>query len=186
MGTRWQLTNALGWQVWGGGEARERGVGWNQMACQAPRYVATNYKEGSLGTQPASNPPTFQSLFPPTVPPTTTPASPGFLKDPSSRLVPAQVSPFLPPKSACLASSPALRPPSGPSLSIPGQVPPHLSVLPSLLATIYCCSALIPQGTVRAAPVSARGLVEEGRRLLRGVPTPQHSPSAPQSAPRRD
>ena len=44
-------------------------MGWNQMACQAPRYVATNYKEGSLGTQPASNPPTFQSLFPPTVPP---------------------------------------------------------------------------------------------------------------------
>lgn len=100
-----------------------RGVGWNQMACQAPKYVATSYKEGSLGTQPASNPPTFQSLFPPTVPPTTIPASPGFLKDPSCRLAPAQVSPFLPPKSACLAPSPALRPPSGPSLSIPGQCP---------------------------------------------------------------
>lgn len=123
MGTRWQLTNAPGWQVRGGGEARERGVGWNQMACQAPRYVATSYKEGSLGTQPASNPPTFQSLFPPTVSPTTTPAFPGFLKDPSCLLAPAQVSPFLPPKSACLAPSPALWPPSGPSLSIPGQCP---------------------------------------------------------------
>lgn len=189
MGTRWQLTNALRWQVQGGGEARERGVGWNQMACQASRYVATSYKEGSLGTQPACNPPTFQSLFPPTIPhhhySSLFRISEGPLLSPST----CTGEPLPTPKicmSGTFSSSQA-------SLgSFPEHcraVPPHLPVLPSQLATIYCCSALIPQGTVREAPVSARGPLEEGRRLEAGGEGRSHPstlPLVPQSAPGKD
>ena len=88
----------------------------------------------------------------------------------------------LPPQLACLPPSPAHRPPSGPSLSIPGQCPPFCHPSPHQAITLDCCSALISQGTVRAAPVSARGPVEEGSQPVGGAGAAGCARPPPQAA----